>query len=99
MAVFLQAAAGEQPHEPPDRCRGWHLAQTATPRLPPEFDVATHSGQVIITHSNRPFGCRHPRSLSFGAESWRFARAAKFMVKLLRLVNSDLQGNCTWRRT
>ena len=25
MAVFLQAAAGEQPHEPPDRCRGRHL--------------------------------------------------------------------------
>ena len=22
---FLQAAAGEQPHEPPDRCRGRHL--------------------------------------------------------------------------
>ena len=73
--------------------------QTATPRLPREFDVATYSGKVIITHSNRPFGCRHTRSLSFGAESWRFAPAAKFMVKLLRLVNSDLQGNCTWRRT
>ena len=46
----------------------------------------------MSTDSNRPFGCRHTRSLSFGAESWRFARAAKFMVKLLRLVHSDLQG-------
>ena len=53
----------------------------------------------MYTHSNRPFGCRHTRRLSFGAESWRFAPAAKFMVKLLRLVNSDLQGNCKWRRT
>ena len=100
MAVFLQAAAGEQPHETPDRCRGRHLRRP--PRascLPREFDVAAHSGRVMSTHSNRPFGCRHPQSLSFGAESWRFAPSAKLMVKLLRLVHSDLQGNCTWRRT
>ena len=36
----------------------------------------------MYTHSNRPFGCRHTRSLSFGADCWCFARAAKLMVKL-----------------
>ena len=46
--------------------------------------MATHSGRVMSTHSNRPFGCRHTRSLSFGADCWCwcFARAAKLMVKL-----------------
>ena len=67
-------------------------SQTATPRLPPEFDVATHSGQVIITHSNRPFGCRHPRSLSFDADCWWFARVAKLMVKLLHLLTATYRA-------